>query len=140
MPQSIGAIALLVDDYDQALQFYTRQLGFHLVEDTDLGEGKRWVMVAPPGSTESRLLLAKAASPQQGRRVGDQTGGRVFLFLHTDDFWRDYHAMKVRGVQFTESPRDEPYGTVVVFQDLYGNKWDLLELKKPSRPDDTPAT
>ncbi|MBN1886988.1 MAG: VOC family protein [Thermoflexales bacterium] len=129
MKQTIGYVSLLVRDYDEAIAFYTHKLHFTLVEDTDLGDGKRWVLVAPPGSSESRLLLARAASPDQEARIGNQTGGRVFLFLHTDDFWRDYQGMKARGVVFTEEPRLEPYGTVVVFEDLYGNKWDLLELK-----------
>ena len=128
MPQTIGYVALLVRDYDEAIAFYTGTLGFTLVEDSDLGAGKRWVLVAPPGARETRLLLARAATPAQAARVGDQTGGRVFLFLHTDDFWRDYRALQARGVTFIEEPRRESYGTVVVFEDLYGNKWDLLEL------------
>jgi catechol 2,3-dioxygenase-like lactoylglutathione lyase family enzyme len=131
MKQKIGGISLLVRDYDEAISFYTHQLQFNLIENTDLGNGKRWVRIAPPGAEESCLLLAKAASPQQAKYIGDQTGGRVFLFLHTDDFWRDYQEMKSRGVVFCEQPRTESYGTVAVFEDLYGNKWDLLELKKP---------
>jgi catechol 2,3-dioxygenase-like lactoylglutathione lyase family enzyme len=103
--------------------------GFSLVEDTPLNDIKRWVLVTPPGAREACLLLAKAASPEQAARVGDQTGGRVFLFLHTDDFDRDYERMRARGVRFREEPRDEPYGRVVVFEDLYGNRWDLLEIK-----------
>ena len=133
MNQKIGYVALLVKDYDEAIAFYTRMLRFNLVEDTDLGEGRRWVLVAPPGSTETCLLLAKASSPRQENWVGDQTGGRVFLFLHTDNFWRDYQEMKSRGVVFIEEPRQEVYGTVVVFEDLYGNQWDLLELTKPEK-------
>jgi catechol 2,3-dioxygenase-like lactoylglutathione lyase family enzyme len=129
MKQKIGAIALVVRNYDEAIAFYTQKLRFDLLEDTDLGDGKRWVRVAPPGSTETGLLLAQAASPEQASRIGNQTGGRVFLFLHTDDFWRDYNAMKSKGVRFLEEPRLEAYGTVVVFEDLYGNKWDLLALK-----------
>ena len=129
MKQTIGAISLLVRDYDEAIAFYVGKLGFHLIEDTDMGGGKRWVMAAPPGSSETRLLLAKAVTPGQASRVGNQTGGRVFLFLHTDDFWRDHEAMKSKGVHFLEEPRNETYGTVVVFEDLYGNKWDLLETK-----------
>lgn len=129
MHQKIGYITLLVQDYDEAIAFYTRQLQFDLIEDTDLGTGKRWVLVAPPNTTGTCLLLARAASPEQAQRIGDQTGGRVFLFLHTADFWRDYRAMQARGVSFCEEPREEPYGIVVVFEDLYGNKWDLLELK-----------
>lgn len=130
MKQKIGSVALLVRDYDEAIAFYTETLRFNLLADTPLGDGKRWVLVAPPGAEESDLLLAKAASPAQERCVGNQTGGRVFLFLHTDDFWRDYHDMKTRGVVFIEEPREEAYGTVVVFEDLYGNKWDLLEVKQ----------
>jgi len=129
MKQTIGAISLLVRDYDEAIAFYVGKLGFHLIEDTDMGGGKRWVMAAPPGSSETRLLLAKAVTTEQASRVGNQTGGRVFLFLHTDDFWRDYEAMKSKGVRFLEEPRMEAYGTVAVFEDLYGNKWDLLEMK-----------
>jgi len=126
MKQHIGAISLLVKDYDEAISFYTEKLHFELVEDTDMGGGKRWVVVSPPGSGETCLLLAKAASPAQESSIGNQTGGRVFLFLHTDDFWRDYEYMKANGVHFLEDPRTEAYGTVVVFEDLYGNKWDLL--------------
>jgi catechol 2,3-dioxygenase-like lactoylglutathione lyase family enzyme len=131
MKQKIGSISLLVRNYDEAISFYTNKLRFNLLEDTDLGEGKRWVLIAPPGSTETCLLLAKAASLEQENCVGNQTGGRVFLFLQTDDFWRDYQDMKSRGVTFIEEPRAESYGTVVVFEDLYRNKWDLLELKAP---------
>lgn len=123
----IGAIALVVGDYDAALAFYVGKLGFTLIEDTALGPDKRWVLVAPPGG-ETRLLLAKAATPEQETRIGDQTGGRVFLFLHTDDFQRDYDRMRAQGVHFREPPRTEPYGTVAVFEDLYGNRWDLLQL------------
>jgi catechol 2,3-dioxygenase-like lactoylglutathione lyase family enzyme len=129
MAQKIGYISLLVRDYDEAISFYVDKLHFNVIEDTDLGDGKRWVLVAPPGSSESRLLLAMAASPGQEAFIGNQAGGRVFLFLHTDDFWRDFRTMKSQGVVFNEEPRDEPYGTVAVFEDLYGNKWDLLELK-----------
>jgi catechol 2,3-dioxygenase-like lactoylglutathione lyase family enzyme len=124
--QRLAAIAILVDDYDRAIDYYTRTLGFRLIEDTPQGPGKRFVRIAPPGS-ETALLLAKAATPAQSARIGDQTGGRVFLFLHTDDFARDYAAYKARGVDFTEEPRHEAYGTVVVFRDLYGNKWDLIQ-------------
>jgi len=130
MKQIIGYISILVHDYDEAIKFYTEKLNFHLMEDTDVGNGKRWVLVAPPGSSESCLLLAKAASPHQKALVGDQAGGRVFLFLHTDDFWRDYEKMVSCGVVFKEKPRSESYGLVVVFEDLYGNKWDLLQLNK----------
>jgi len=128
--QRIGYVALVVRDYDEAIEYYTNALGFQLVEDTSLGGDKRWVLLAPPGSVESRLLLAKASTAAQKARVGDQTGGRVFLFLHTDDFWRDYREMIARGVKFREAPRDESYGTVAVFEDLYGNRWDLLQLRR----------
>jgi catechol 2,3-dioxygenase-like lactoylglutathione lyase family enzyme len=129
MPQHISALALLVDDYDRAIAYYTQVLGFRLVEDTPQGLNKRFVRVVPPGDGETSLLLAKAANPEQATRIGDQTGGRVFLFLRTDDFWRDYAAYKARGVDFTEEPREEAYGTVIVFRDLYGNKWDLVQPK-----------
>lgn len=132
MPQNIGYVAVVVRDYDEAIAFFTRTLGFTLIEDSDLGQGKRWVLVAAPGSQGTKLLLARAADSEQATRIGNQTGGRVFLFLHTDDFWRDYRAMKERGIRFRENPREEDYGTVAVFEDLYGNKWDLLELKKKS--------
>jgi lactoylglutathione lyase len=129
MPQALGHIALVVRDYDEALAFFTQKLGFQLVEDTVVAPGKRWVLVRPPNSQGASLLLAQASTPEQVSRIGNQTGGRVFLFLHTDDFWRDYREMKARGVKFRESPREESYGTVAVFEDLYGNKWDLLERK-----------
>jgi lactoylglutathione lyase len=129
MPQQISALALLVDDYDRAIAYYTEVLGFRLVEDTPQGSSKRFVRVAPPGDSAMSLLLAKAANPEQAARIGDQTGGRVFLFLRTDDFWRDYNAYKARGVDFTEEAREEVYGTVIVFRDLYGNKWDLVQPK-----------
>jgi catechol 2,3-dioxygenase-like lactoylglutathione lyase family enzyme len=128
--RSIGYVALVVRDYDEAIDYYTRALGFELVEDTTLTDTKRWVLLAAPGSVETRLLLAKASTPRQMARVGDQTGGRVFLFLHTDDFQRDYREMAARGVKFREVPRDESYGTVAVFEDLYGNRWDLLQLRR----------
>ncbi len=123
----IANVALLVRDYDEAIAFYTQMLGFELVEDTNLGGGKRWVQVAPKQSAGTALLLAKASNEKQQCAVGDQAGGRVWLFLHTDDFWRDYRAMQTAGVNFCETPREEPYATVVVFEDLYGNKWDLLQ-------------
>jgi catechol 2,3-dioxygenase-like lactoylglutathione lyase family enzyme len=129
MNRSIGAVSLLVGDYDDAIAFYVGKLGFTLVEDTNMGNGKRWVLVAPKGSNGTSLLLAKAVTSEQASRIGNQTGGRVFLFLHTDDFQRDYEAMKSKGVRFLEEPRNETYGTVAVFEDLYGNKWDLLEMK-----------
>lgn len=128
MNQKIGYITLLVTDYDEAISFYTEKLGFILIEDTALGQDKRWILIAPQGSKESCLLLAKASSLEQNSRIGNQTGGRVFLFLHTDDFWRDYQNMLAKEVGFLEAPRKEPYGTVAVFEDLYGNKWDLLQL------------
>lgn len=121
----ITQIALIVRDYDEAIEFYTRALGFELLEDTPQGNGKRWVRVGPAGS-EFSLLLARAATPEQQRAVGNQSGGRVFLFLHTGDFHADHRRMKAEGVRFTEEPRHEPYGTVAVFRDLYGNKWDLI--------------
>ena len=127
MAQSIRSVALLVRDYDEAIAFFTGCLRFARVEDTPLGDGKRWVRVAPPGGGGTALLLARAATAEQESRVGDQTGGRVFLFLHTDDFWRDYHEMTSRGVRFAEEPRRESYGTVAVFLDLYGNEWDLVQ-------------
>lgn len=132
MPQKIGYIALVVRDYDEAIAFYTTKLKFHLFEDRDLGNGKRWVRVRPPGSTGTDLLLARAVNPEQASRIGNQTGGRVFLFLHTDDFWRDYREFTARGVKFCRQPSEESYGTVAVFEDLYGNKWDLLQLKADS--------
>jgi len=129
MTQTLGHVALVVRDYDEALEFFTRALGFRVIEDTALGNGKRWVLVGPPNSQGTSLLLAQASTPEQASRIGNQTGGRVFLFLHTNDFWRDYREMKARNVKFREEPREEAYGTVAVFEDLYGNKWDLLELK-----------
>ncbi len=127
MAQSLGLVALLVDDYDEAIAFYTGALGFELVEDTPLDGGKRWVQVAPRGKGGAALLLARAATPEQAAHVGNQTGGRVFLFLQTGDFQGDYERMKASGVRFVELPRHEAYGWVVVFLDLYGNKWDLVE-------------
>ncbi|MFO0877451.1 MAG: VOC family protein [Gemmataceae bacterium] len=123
---TLGAVSLVVHDYDEAIDFYTRCLRFDLIEDTALSPHKRWVVVRPPGGGTA-LLLAKAATPEQAARVGDQTGGRVFLFLHTDDFWRDYHMMAAQGVRFCEEPREEVYGSVAVFLDLYGNQWDLVQ-------------
>jgi catechol 2,3-dioxygenase-like lactoylglutathione lyase family enzyme len=127
MVQHLAAIALIVGDYDEAIDFYVGKLGFDLVEDTRLSDTKRWVLVAPPGSPETRLLLARADNPEQKTRIGNQTGGRVFLFLHTDDFQRDYDGMRSRGVRFLEPPRSESYGMVAVFVDPYGNKWDLIQ-------------
>jgi len=128
MKRYIGAISLLVHDYDEAISFYVDKLGFYLLEDTDMCNGKRWVRVATHDLAETCVLLAKATSPEQLSRVGNQTGGRVFLFLHTNNFQRDYEAMMSKGVRFLEEPRYESYGTVAVFEDLYGNKWDLLEM------------
>lgn len=128
MKQHIAHIALVVKDYDEAIAFYTQKLNFILLEDTTLSETKRWVMVAPKGS-ECCLLLAKAATEEQATRVGNQTGGRVFLFLYTDDFWRDYHEMHGKEIRFVRPPKEEPYGTVAVFEDLYGNLWDLIQRK-----------
>ena len=130
MQQVIGQVALVVREYDEALDFYIDTLGFTLVEDTYLPEqDKRWVVVAPPGASESHLLLARASGAEQVSRIGNQTGGRVFLFLYTDDFWRDFHAYKAKGVVFVREPKEESYGTVAVFKDLYSNLWDLLQLK-----------
>jgi catechol 2,3-dioxygenase-like lactoylglutathione lyase family enzyme len=130
MKQSIGQVALVVRDYDEAIAFYVGTLGFTLVEDTYIpDQDKRWVIVAPPNSTGTRLLLAQAADDEQMSRVGNQTGGRVFLFLFTDDFWRDYRIYCDKGVVFFREPKEETYGTVAVFKDLYGTLWDLLEPK-----------
>jgi catechol 2,3-dioxygenase-like lactoylglutathione lyase family enzyme len=129
VPQTLAHVTFLVRNYDEALAFFTGALGFSVIEDTPLPGGKRWLLVAPEGSTSPQLLLAQAATPDQVQSIGKQAGGRVFLFLHTDDFWRDYRLMQSHNVKFLESPRDEPYGTVAVFEDLYGNKWDLLQPK-----------
>ena len=130
MKQSLSLVSLVVRDYDEALAFFVGKLGFVLVEDRHIAEeAKRWVVVAPPGASESRLLLAKASTESQLARVGSQTGGRVFLFLHTDDFSRDYERYQANGVVFVREPKHEPYGTVAVFKDLYGNLWDLVEPK-----------
>ncbi len=130
MKQYIAHISLVIKDYDEAIQFYTKKLNFNLIEDTILSETKRWVLVAPEGSSECCLLLAKAANEEQESRIGNQTGGRVFLFLYTDDFWRDYKNMLDKKINFTIEPHEEDYGTVAVFEDLYGNLWDLIERKK----------
>ncbi|QDS34268.1 VOC family protein [Brevibacillus brevis] len=131
MIQSIVHIALVVKDYDEAIEFYTKKLHFTLVEDTYQPEqDKRWVVVSPPGSVGTTILLAKASKPEQELFIGNQAGGRIFLFLNTDDFWRDYHEMVARGIQFVREPSEQPYGMVAVFQDLYGNLWDLLELNE----------
>lgn len=130
--QTIGHVSLVVREYDEAISFFTQVLGFALVEDSTAidreGNSKRWVLVRPSGSGGTDLLLARASTPEQEGRIGNQTGGRVFLFLHTDDFWRDYREMTARGVKFVRPPREESYGTVAVFEDLYGNHWDLLQL------------
>jgi catechol 2,3-dioxygenase-like lactoylglutathione lyase family enzyme len=131
MKQSIVHIALVVRDYDEAIEFYTKKLHFILDEDTYLpDENKRWVVVSPPGSTETKLLLARASKSEQEPFIGNQAGGRVFLFLNTDDFWRDYNEMVSIGIKFVRKPKEAPYGTVAVFEDLYGNLWDLLQLNK----------
>ena len=133
MTQNLAAVALVVRDYDEAIAFYVGKLGFRLVEDTDQPEqNKRWVVVSPPGSAGTSLLLARASQPEQATVVGNQAGGRVFLFLKTDDFWRDYDRMVAAGVVFVRPPSEEPYGTVAVFEDLYGNRWDLLQYKEPA--------
>jgi catechol 2,3-dioxygenase-like lactoylglutathione lyase family enzyme len=132
MKQSIVHVALVVRDYDDAIAFFTKKLHFTLIEDTYQPEqDKRWVVVAPPGPRGTTLLLAKASNVEQEHFIGNQTGGRVFLFLNTDDFWRDYNEMLSLGINFIREPKEEAYGTVAVFEDLYGNLWDLLELKTP---------
>jgi catechol 2,3-dioxygenase-like lactoylglutathione lyase family enzyme len=129
MKQSLGLTAVVVRDYDEAIDFYTNTLDFILIDDSFVPEqNKRWVVVAPPGATESHILLARAVGEEQLSRVGNQTGGRVFLFLYTDDFWRDYQAYVDKGVEFVREPKVEEYGTVAVFRDLYGNLWDLVEM------------
>jgi len=131
MNQQLGLVALVVREYDEALDFFVGTLGFRLVEDRPVpAQAKRWVVIAPPGSGGAQLLLARAASPEQETRIGNQTGGRVFLFLYTDDFWRDYNAYTARGVTFVRPPAEEPYGTVAVFLDLYGTMWDLVQLRE----------
>ncbi len=133
MARSIAMLALLVRDYDEAIAFFADKLRFSVVEDTPLDAAQRWVVVAPPDGHGASLLLARAASPEQLAHVGDQTGGRVFLFLHTSNFWQDYQEMLGKGVKFAEEPREEPYGLVAVFYDLYGNPWDLLQ-PSPGNP------
>jgi catechol 2,3-dioxygenase-like lactoylglutathione lyase family enzyme len=131
MKQTIGQVALVVRDYDEAIAFYVGVLGFTLIEDTYVPEqDKRWVVVAPPGSSDTRLLLARAVGEEQSSRIGNQTGGRVFLFLYTDDFWRDFHAYRARGVVFVREPKEQDFGTVAVFKDLYGNLWDLVQVSR----------
>ncbi|GIO34620.1 MULTISPECIES: VOC family protein [Paenibacillus] len=131
MIQSIVHIALVVKDYDEAIDFYTKKLHFELIEDTYQPEqDKRWVVVSPPGSSGTTILLAKASKPEQEAFIGNQSGGRVFLFLYTDDFWRDYNEMTSNGIEFVREPKEQPYGMVAVFKDLYGNLWDLLQLNE----------
>jgi catechol 2,3-dioxygenase-like lactoylglutathione lyase family enzyme len=132
MRRRIGLIALLVKDYDEAISFFVQKLGFTLKEDTALSAEKRWVVVSPGGDGETAILLARAALPQQKSAVGNQTGGRVFLFLETDNFWRDFDRLSENGVRFVERPRVEPYGVVAVFEDLYGNRWDLIQKNVPN--------
>lgn len=127
MKQQLTLLALLIDDYDAAIAYYTETLGFQLIEDTRMSETKRWVVISPPGNTGCKLLLAKAANEEQKSRIGNQTGGRVFLFLHTDDFHRDYTNFRSKGVEFIREPSVEAYGTVSVFKDRYGNLWDLIQ-------------
>ena len=127
MKQHLAHIALVVKDYDEAIKFYTEKLDFKLIEDTKLSEEKRWVMVKPVGASECCLLLARAANEKQTASIGNQTGGRVFLFLFTDDFWRDYNTYISRGIEFIRPPKEEEYGIVAVFEDLYGNLWDLIQ-------------
>lgn len=133
MHQSLGLVSLVVREYDEAIEFFVQTLGFQLVEDSFVPEqNKRWVVVAPPGNSGANLLLARAVGEAQTTRIGDQTGGRVFLFLYTDDFWRDYRRYQDQGVQFVREPIEQPYGTVAVFKDLYGNLWDLVQLRQSS--------
>jgi catechol 2,3-dioxygenase-like lactoylglutathione lyase family enzyme len=135
MKQNLALVALVVRDYDEALRFYVDVLGFRLVEDTFIAvQNKRWVVVAPPGPDGAALLLARAVGEEQSSRIGNQTGGRVFLFLHTDDFWRDYRDLRSKGVEFVRGPSEESYGTVAVFKDLYGNLWDLVERRPSALP------
>ncbi len=134
MKQKIGSVSLLVRDYDEAIEYFSTMLDFRVVEDTAIeSEGKRWVLVAPPGPSECCLLLAKPRKQEDAAMIGRQAGNRVFLFLHTDDFWRDYRKYLGRGVRFCEEPRSEAYGTVVVFEDLYGNRWDLIQQNSPEK-------
>jgi catechol 2,3-dioxygenase-like lactoylglutathione lyase family enzyme len=134
MNQSIGQVAIVVREYDEAINFYVETLGFRLIEDTPVpAQDKRWVVVAPAGSSTARLLLARAVGVEQSSRIGNQTGGRVFLFLYTDDFWRDFRSYKAKNVVFVREPSEETYGTVAVFKDLYGNLWDLVQLRNPER-------
>jgi catechol 2,3-dioxygenase-like lactoylglutathione lyase family enzyme len=132
MKQRLALVSLVVRDYDEALEFFVGKLGFDLIEETVIPEqAKRWVVVSPPGASESRLLLAKASSPEQASRVGSQTGGRVFLFLHTDDIWRDYKRYLQQGIEFVRPPKQDSFGIAAVFKDLYGNLWDLVQPVQP---------
>jgi catechol 2,3-dioxygenase-like lactoylglutathione lyase family enzyme len=133
MQQRIANVMLVVDDYDRAIDFFTAALGFSVLEDVPMGNGKRWVRVGPAGASGAGLVLGKASTTEQQAAIGNQTGGRVFLFLETEDFWRDYRRLEAHGARFTEEPRHETYGTVVVFEDLYGNKWDLIGRDTESR-------
>jgi catechol 2,3-dioxygenase-like lactoylglutathione lyase family enzyme len=134
MRQTIAHVTLVVRDYDEAITFFTQSLGFDLIEDSSSKDrqdrDKRWILVAPPGSRSTQILLAKASNAEEAALIGNQTGGRVFMFLHTDDFWRDYKVMIEKGVKFVREPKEEKYGTVAVFEDLYGNRWDLLQPKQ----------
>ena len=135
MPQYLALVSLVVREYDEAIAFFTRKLDFTVVEDRYVpDQDKRWVVVAPPSSRGAQLLLARATSPEQLSRIGSQTGGRVFLFLYTDDFWRDYETYRTREIEFVRPPAEQPYGTVAVFRDLYGNLWDLVQLKTAAEP------
>ena len=127
MAQTIGHVTLVVRNYDEAIEFFTKAIGFELLEDSHLDRRKRWVVVGPRGASVTTLLLAEAATEEQRASIGNQAGGRVFLFLQTDDFWKDYRRMVAAGVRFNEQPREESYGMVAVFEDLYGNKWDLIQ-------------
>ena len=129
MTLKIIYISVIVKDYDEAIEYYTKKLNFNLIEDTKLSDTKRWVVISPPGNSETSILLSKALNLKQKKFIGNQTGGRVFLFLHTDNFWEDYDRLKNHGIKFIEKPREEEYGTVAVFEDIYGNKWDLVQLK-----------
>ncbi len=133
MKQHIAHIALVVKDYDEAIDFYTKKLDFILLEDTNIDDNKRWVRIAPPGALECCLLLAKASNEKQVLSIGNQTGGRVGFFLYTDDFWRDYNKMTERKISFVRPPSEFEYGTVAVFEDLYGNQWDLIEPKESNK-------
>jgi catechol 2,3-dioxygenase-like lactoylglutathione lyase family enzyme len=139
MRQHLAHVALLVRDYDEAIAYFTNVLGFILIEDAPRGPTKRWVVVSPPGASETTLLLARAANAEQEAAVGRQSGGRVMFFLHTDDFARDYERYRAKGVTFVESPRFEEYGTVVVFEDLYGNRWDLIQPALPPEAGERPS-